>query len=196
MILAIDYSLTCPSFCFHDVRLSDSWKIFYVSPRPKFIGSFFNGRITGLPYPIWKTPMERYLGLADAVMFQVAILSQKNRDNLQIFLEDYSMASKGRVFHIAENTAILKYLIHQNNYPVTTVPPTVLKKHATGKGNARKPDMGKIFFEKTGLDLAKTLGYTASKPMEDSPMSDIQDAYLLALYGLDKIANHSQLESL
>ncbi len=45
------------------------------------------------------------------------------------------------VFLIAENTAILKYKIYQMDVPLITIPPTVIKKFYTTKGNATKEHM-------------------------------------------------------
>lgn len=38
--------------------------------------------------------------------------------------------------------------------PVALIPPTVLKRYATGRGNAPKPDMRMALYKRTGEDLA------------------------------------------
>ena len=58
-----------------------------------------------------------------------------------VALEDYAFAAKGRVFHIAENTGILKYKLFQQGIPLETISPSAVKKNATGKGNADKEMM-------------------------------------------------------
>jgi hypothetical protein len=56
----------------------------------------------------------------------------------QVALEGYAYNAKGRVFHIAENTGILKYKMFQRGVPLDIVEPTKVKKFATEKGNASK----------------------------------------------------------
>ncbi len=55
-------------------------------------------------------------------------------------LEGYSFGSKGKVFHIAENTGILKYKIHNMGVPLEVIPPTTVKKFATGQRKCRQND--------------------------------------------------------
>ena len=91
----------------------------------------------------------------------------------KVFLEDYAYGATGRVFHIAENGGILKYKLSE--FQTETVPPTVIKKFATGKGNASKDDM---------LDAWKKEENTFQLPQETgNPASDIIDAYFICKYG-------------
>ena len=73
---------------------------------------------------------------------------------------------------------ILKLQLHRYGYGVEVVPPTVIKKYATGKGNADKEAMYEAYVKDTGLELNKELGLVAGK----SPLSDIVDSYYIALY--------------
>lgn len=92
-------------------------------------------------------------------------------------IEDYAYAAKGRVFHIAENTGILKYKLFQQGIPVDTIPPTVVKKNATGKGNADKESMYSAFVSETGLMLKDII--TPNKKDVGNPVSDIVDSYYI-----------------
>lgn len=47
---------------------------------------------------------------------------------------------------------VLRLALLNNNIPYTTVTPATVKKLATGKGNATKPDMRIEFFKRTGAD--------------------------------------------
>lgn len=96
----------------------------------------------------------------------------------RILIEDYSMGSKGKVFHIAENTEVLQYNLFLMKKKYEKIPPTSLKKWATGKGNADKEKMYERFLEIEGIDLKAMLGLTKA----DSPLSDIVDAYFLTKY--------------
>jgi hypothetical protein len=88
-----------------------------------------------------------------------------------------------KVFHIAENTAILKYNLWDAQIEFDIIPPTVIKKFATGKGNANKEKMYEAFVnENPGVDLRSWLTPRSSNVI--SPVSDIVDAYFIAKYGL------------
>ena len=104
---------------------------------------------------------------------------------LHIAIEGYSYGSKGKVFHIAENTGVLKYKIFQNGIPLEVIPPTTIKKFATGKGNADKVAMHKFFKTDTGIDLKNKI--TPDKGTVDNPVSDIVDSYYVCKYLHDKV---------
>lgn len=53
--------------------------------------------------------------------------------------------------------------------------PQEIKKLATGKGTAKKPDMVEAFLRETGHDLPTLFGVAADK----NPVSDIADAYFV-----------------
>ena len=100
-----------------------------------------------------------------------------------ILIEDYSFGSKGKVFNLAENCGILKYMLYKNEYKFFTVPPTVVKKFATGKGNATKEKMYEAFVNETFVDLHKIISPTTKL---GSPTTDIVDAWYIARYMIDK----------
>jgi crossover junction endodeoxyribonuclease RuvC len=59
-----------------------------------------------------------------------------------VVLEGFSYGSKGRaVFDIAGLGWIVRYHMHRVGMPYVEVPPSTLKKYATGKGNANKSAM-------------------------------------------------------
>ena len=101
-----------------------------------------------------------------------------NRIKPTIQIEDYSYGSTGRVFHIAENLGLLKYKLKMEcGWDYTLLPPSVIKKHATGKGNANKDLMLHAFEEETHTNLGKVFDTTSK-----SPISDIADAYFICKY--------------
>jgi len=70
-------------------------------------------------------------------------------------IEGYSFGSKGRaVFNIAEWGGVARLALVDKGVPFVEVPPSVLKKYATGRGNAPKPDMRMELYKRTGLDVA------------------------------------------
>ena len=184
--VGIDYSLRCPavSVIGDDLTFGNS-RHYYLTNTKKYVGIFNN--IKGYSHKPYLTEMQRYLGIASWAVYDTELKS----DDI-VFLEDYSMGSTGRIFSIAENTAILKYLLHYNSISYITVPPTTLKKHFQGKGNADKEKMYEAFVEKTGIAL-KCLFQTTAKVT--NPISDICDAFALGLYGHDYIRNSNQNSS-
>jgi Holliday junction resolvasome RuvABC endonuclease subunit len=95
----------------------------------------------------------------------------------RIALEGYAYNATGRVFNIAENTGVLKYKLYQASIPVDIVEPTVVKKLASGKGNADKQMMFDSFFRETKIDLQTMI--TPNKTHISSPVSDIVDSYYI-----------------
>jgi len=97
-------------------------------------------------------------------------------------LEDYAFNAQGRVFHIAENTGILKYKCYQNSIPLEVVSPSHVKKIATGKGNADKTQMYQAFVNETSIPLKDII--SPNKKDIGNPVSDIVDSYYIckALY--------------
>ena len=100
--------------------------------------------------------------------------------NPQIFIEGYSFGSKGQgLFQIAENCGILKYRLLENDYGYNTVVPSVIKKGATGKGNADKDMMYEAFLKETKINLKKLL----NTEKVGNPLSDIVDSYYVKKVG-------------
>lgn len=97
-----------------------------------------------------------------------------------VYMEDYSFASTGRVFNIAENAGLLKHKMWISNQKFYTIPPTVIKKYASGKGNANKEVMETSFIKETGVNIKALLGLT---PSQWNPSSDIIDSYYICKYG-------------
>lgn len=72
-----------------------------------------------------------------------------------VVLEGYSMGSRGRaVFNIGEWGGVARLTIYQAGIPFVEVPPSTLKKFATGRGNAPKPDLRMELYKRSGLDVA------------------------------------------
>ena len=95
------------------------------------------------------------------------------------------MASKGQgLFQIAENCGILKYRLLQKGYTYNTVVPSVVKKGATGKGNADKDMMYEAFVKETKLDLKKIF----DTEKVSNPLSDIADSYFIQKVGYENLS--------
>ena len=127
-------------------------------------------------YKEWSTDLERYHFLADWVINKC--ITAMNPVRPKAYIEDYAFAATGRVFHIAENTAILKDTPSKWGIKYELIPPTVIKKYATGKGNANKEKMYDAFTQETHRDLMHEFNTKLN-----NPITDIVDSYYIAKYG-------------
>lgn len=178
IVAGIDYSLTCPCVCIsRDKTFSNSY-FYFLTDRKTVVGKVHN--ILGEQHEEYLTDQERYENIASWVL---TILSSLDKNNLVIMIEDYSFGSKGKVFNLAENCGLLKYLLYKNGYRFFTVPPTVVKKFATGKGNATKEKMYDAFVKDTFVDLHTIISPTTKL---GSPTTDIVDAWYIARYMFEK----------
>lgn len=173
----IDYSLTSPAVCVYNDKDPFQWNevnVHFLSDIKKTQGNF--GNLFGNPFHLYQSDQERYEGIAKWV---IAIVKLYNVS--VVFIEDYSYASTGRVFHIAENAGVLKQKMWKHNIEFHTIPPTVIKKHATGKGNASKGLMEEAFKDECGIDLRAILSLTLK---QNNPISDIIDSYYIVKTGV------------
>jgi len=175
--LGIDLSMTSPALCLHDGKKFEfsKCKFFFLTSHKKFL--YKDSNVHGEMFPEWDCDSERYNNIATWVV-DLAKLHGVDK----ITIEGYSFASVGRVFNIAENGGVLKYLLWKNELPYTSIPPTTIKKFATGKGNANKEALQTRFIEDTQFNLKKILGMTEK---QWNPSSDIIDSYYVCKYGVE-----------
>lgn len=182
-IAGIDYSMTCPAVTVIDLEETETFsydmcKFYYYIDKKKFdlqVEPFY-----GKLQTVYNSQMERFNLISDWAMELV-------KDCDFVGLEDYSMGSKGKVFHIAENTGILKYKLWKSGIKFETYPPSIIKKFATDKGNADKFKMQDSFISETGIDIKPILGQTEK---QWSPSGDIIDSYYIAKLALDNYTNN------
>ena len=186
-IAGIDYSLTSPAICVWkstNDRLFDfdSCDLYYLenSQRWKSSTATSHGILNLHPeeYPEWNTEEERHDLLSNWAM---SIIQECN----EIYLEGYAFATVGKshVRSVAENTGLLKHKMHKVKQTFSLVPPTVVKKYATGKGNSNKEVMYEAFSAElvTPPDLKSQL--TPKSKKLSNPVTDIVDSYWLCKYG-------------
>lgn len=172
----IDLSLTSPAICINlnEENFSfDGCQFDYLTDTPKRLITTDN--INGSLFPPYSSAYERYRNISKWI---IDILEYYGVT--KVFIEDYSYGSTGRVFHIAENTGILKYLLWNNNINFVTIPPTVIKKIATDKGNANKELMEQAFINETGVNLKSMLNLSLK---QWNPSSDLIDSFYICKYG-------------
>lgn len=135
------------------------------------VGKWLGGQIIGKTHLQYDSPEQRFNNIAMWAMNEVY-------DSDFIVLEGYAMGAKGLVFHIGENTGLLKNRLWYFQKKFQSIAPTTIKKFATGKGNAKKENMYDSFFSETSVDLLTA--FSLKKP--DSPINDIVDAFYAAKY--------------
>ena len=84
--------------------------------------------------------------------------------------------------------------MYKAKQPFISVPPTVIKKYATGKGNANKEVMYDAFNAEllTPPDLKTSLKPKATKLT--SPVTDLVDAYFIAKWGWEDLLERNTHE--
>jgi len=182
-LAGIDYSLTSPAICVWKQNVDrlfdfDSCDLYYLETAQRLKRA--NIGILNLhpePYPDWETEEQRHDLLSDWAMSCI--------QGCEVFIEGYAFATSGKshVRSVAENSGLLKHKMYKANQKFTSVPPTVIKKYATGRGNANKEVMYEAFNAEllTPPDLKTTLKPKSTKLT--SPVTDIVDAYFIAKWG-------------
>jgi Holliday junction resolvasome RuvABC endonuclease subunit len=196
IVAGIDYSMTSPAMCVFDTGDNndgtDYFKSFtfsdcnfyFLTSLKKYDVKIKN--ITGKYFQHENmSSAERYDAISN---FFIDKLIENNR-KCEVFIEGYSMGSKGKVFNIAENTGILKHKLWLFDINFTEVPPTVIKKYATGKGNANKERMQEVFEEHNDIRLKDELHMTEK---QWNPSSDLIDAYWICKYGVDGLTTQTK----
>lgn len=172
-ILGIDFSLTSPAYTILEGNQVTSYCLSSVKQPIEITVNNFNIYI----YPIKKYFTSTFDRMEYLSNFTVDIA--KNCDITA--LEDYSYGSKGLVFSIAEITGFVKYNLWKINKNPRLLAPAVIKRWATGKGNANKEKMKESFIEKTGIELDNLCQLNKLKTL-GSPISDIVDSFYIADY--------------
>jgi len=177
-IIGIDYSLTSPAVCIN-IDGDAGLMFYYLTNKKKWQGQMSED-IIGYGHKEWTDPIQRFTYISDFVFDIINPLI-----NPKIFIEGYSFGSKGQgLFQIAENCGILKYRLQEKNLPYQTVVPSVVKKGATGKGNADKDKMYEAFVKETNIDLKKIF----DTEKVGNPISDIVDSYYIQKVGYDNLS--------
>lgn len=178
IVCGIDYSMTSPALCVYNTDSGefkfDNCTFYFLTQSKKY--EIDTENIHGMLFE-YGDEMQRYDIISSYFLDRI----MENEVD-KVYMEDYSMGSKGRVFHIAENTGVLKYRMWSFGIPFQTIPPTVIKKFASGKGNANKERMQEVFEEQNEVKLKQLFNMTDK---QWNPSSDLIDAYYICKYGLN-----------
>ena len=163
--------MSCPALCIFDTELDFTFQncdfYYLIDKKTKIIEE---GNIHGEYYSKDSENVKRFDHISN---WAITIL--KNQKVTHVYLEGYSMGSRGRVFHIAENTGVLKQKIYKAGITFEVIPPSTWKKEVVGKGNADKQHV----YESMNVDLKPIF---KSKSIT-SPINDIADSYFICKYG-------------
>ena len=184
-LAGIDYSLTSPAICIWK-KTDDNGQfnfnmcnVYYLETTQRLKGAAPHEvlNLHAESYPEWETEEQRHDLLSDWAMSIIG--------GCQVFIEGYAFATSGKshVRSVAENSGLLKHKMYKIKQSFTSVPPSVIKKYATGKGNANKDLMYDAFSKESNTppDLQKILRPKSNKL--SNPTTDIVDSYWICKYG-------------
>ena len=184
-IVGIDYSLNSPAICIAGDDFDfNKCSFHFLTSKKKHIGQF-GKNIFGYEHKEYKNPIIRFSNIS---MWALDIIHKHKTDTAKVFVEGYSFGSKGQaVFQIAENCGILKYRLQMSpSILYDTIVPSVVKKYASGKGNADKQLMYDSFLNHTGADLLKAFDMGKL----NNPVTDIVDSFYIAKVGYENTSGH------
>ena len=184
-IVGIDYSLNSPAICIAGDDFDfNKCSFHFLTSKKKHIGQF-GKNIFGYEHKEYNNPIIRFSNIS---MWALDIIHKHKTDTAKVFVEGYSFGSKGQaVFQIAENCGILKYRLQMSpSILYDTIVPSVVKKYASGKGNADKQLMYDSFLNHTGADLLKAFDMGKL----NNPVTDIVDSYYIAKVGYENSSSH------
>ena len=188
-IAGIDYSITSPAICiwyehdglfdfdgcdFHYLEGLQRWRRTARGQPPEH--GILN--LNTSAYPEWKSEEQRHDLLSDWAMTIITGCEV-------VFLEGYAFATVGKSYvrSVAENTGLLKHKMYKNGLDFTLVPPTVIKKYATGKGNANKELMYESFNSELLTPENMQGKITPKSKKLTNPVTDLVDSYFICKYG-------------
>ena len=118
--------------------------------------------------------IERLVDLRTKILAPMAQFAADGQDFV-VMVEGYSFGSKNSHAHaLGELGGVIRMAMLENGFPFVEVPPSNVKKFATGKGNASKGEVMSATSVRTGI-------VWAGKGAED-----ICDAFVLEQMGLTK----------
>ena len=168
-ICGIDYSISSPAVVKAELDANlDIVGIDYVSFTSTLKNCKLDYRLHHNVPKNFRNDLERFQFLRDTIeefMYCHNIPSY-------VAFEGYAMGGMGKVFNIAEATALSKSMIYDKNTPIRIYTPSAIKKFATGNGTSGKVTMFQKFVEEEQNFLT-----VSHLPELKNPQEDIIDAY-------------------
>ncbi len=132
-----------------------------------------------------KSGVERLVEVRDEVLWACRNVDEGHPD--LVVLEGYSYGSPNQAHPIGELGGVVRVALHEAGIPFEVVPPSTIKMFATGKGNAKKPDVllaavRRLDYQGNSTDEADALWLHAlAMHALGSPVVTVPAAHLRAL---------------
>lgn len=198
MKVALDFSYKSPG-----IAIFDGAELFlYYIPQLKrqenlsfslvsSVNTKLSIKVTALPRPPKKVaPVKRNHDLVKIVMELIEHhrnLAQWKKSQVHVAIEGYAFNKFGfsSISHLYESGGVLRDHLYAADYQIVDeIPPTCIKQSFTGKGNAKKREMLRIFTEKWGFpdpNIALRFPKSVADDVEDvpKPTEDLVDAFAI-----------------
>lgn len=191
-LTGIDMSISSPAFCVYNIeKKSVFFYVFSNKVKKRTELNFKNFHFIIEPQPKKDKNdfdnFKRYLNISETIFNNLRKHCQSDTFDNLIYFEDYSFASKGKVFNIAETTGMVKYLVMKNGWEFDTVPPSEWKKGVVGKGNAKKEEVYQFLKNlQSTKDLVQFLEESGFPYKKNGLIEDICDSLCILLWILKK----------
>lgn len=176
--LAADWSMSAPSFATYDTNDGEFSFLnsdhYYLTTTKKHVHKIENLRVYGDLVPDYSSNEERWDLLSDAVDF---VIDKSDKPIDYFAIEGYAFGSSASSVHqIAENAAVLKHKIYKREIAIEVINPSTVKKWYSGKGNAKKDELYKVFVEKENIKLRD---YFDLPETQWEPLAGIVDSWII-----------------
>lgn len=196
VICAIDLSITSPGVAISGIGKQTILLSYSEHIKKNIVKSSQKYRIVLIPNTTKHkhTKTEYFKRIKQNAEMLVAFINEYLKDvkevlRITFYIEGYSYSARGMVFDIAEMGGIVKYLIEEKyNTTIRVVEPSIIKKFATGKGNATKDVLANKIMEEEELkqmyqEIADEIKGKSKKNFTcTSPINDLTDALFLLKY--------------
>lgn len=191
IVVGIDWSMTSPAICVHagEVWSLDNCTFYIRTDKKRMVEScsLTNQKINATLIGKYLNNEQRF---AEAAVWagnclDKHITAHGCHEISLVCLEGYAMGASGISFQIGESTGVLKQELWARRFDVITPAPTVIKKFASGKGNAQKDVLESKFIQETGVNIRVFMG-NVQTAKSWNPSSDIIDSYFLCHYAWEQ----------
>ena len=180
--VAADWSMSAPAFAIYDTNDGPftflNTRHFYLTDTKKHALQLPNLSVYGDKIPTWETNEQRWNFLSGRLIDAIDAYVQEYGGLTSYFaIEGYAFGSHaGSVHQIAENAAVLKHKIYCRGIPIEVYNPSTVKKWYSGKGNAKKDELYKVFVEKEHIKLRD---YFDLPEAQWEPLAGIIDSWII-----------------
>ena len=125
----------------------------------------------------------RYINATEHIF---EIINKRINDNVFVFIEGYSFASKGMLFSIGEFCSLLKYQFYKTGVTICEVSPSEWKKEILGNGSSKKDEIYNFHYENDLSEILKEFEKMNYIYKKGSFLEDLCDCYSIQKYTLKK----------